>query len=123
MPVQFFSGAHPADRLIRRQLLHHLLLAARVVARDVGIDERRVNARRADTVAPDVVLHVIDGDRPRHRQHGALGHRVRETVGQTHQRRDGLHVQYHAATLLEHSRDGGPGAQEHALDVDAVQLI
>ena len=83
-----------------------------------------MDARRADAVAPDVLFHVVDRDRHRHRVHGALGHRVREPVRHADQRRDGRHVQDHAATLPEHNRHGGAGAQvDTPLTLTRVQPI
>src|SRR5439155_19647375 len=68
-----FGRAHSADWLIGRQLVEHLAFAASVVARDELIDERRVDARGTNAVAPDVLLHVVDGNRHGHRMDGAFG--------------------------------------------------
>src|SRR4051812_25938565 len=45
--------SHPSDRLGLRQRLHHLGFAARIVLRQVAVDEGRVDARRADAIAAD----------------------------------------------------------------------
>src|SRR5687768_6728849 len=58
-PGHFVRTSHPPDRLRTRQLLEHLALASGVVPGQESIDEWRVHPGRGDTVAADVLCHVV----------------------------------------------------------------
>src|SRR5262245_56197876 len=76
----FLGRGHAANRLVRLERSADLVFTTRIVFLQEPLDEWRVHARRTNAIAADAALDVVDRDRPRHREHGALRHRIRESL-------------------------------------------
>jgi hypothetical protein len=57
----FVRLSHPADRLCSGELREHFLFLAWVIALQVALDKRRVDSRRRDAIATDLVLKIVLG--------------------------------------------------------------
>src|SRR5437867_2563745 len=121
----FVGAAHAADGLCAGELFEHLALASWVALGEVSVDEWRMDPRRRNGIAANVVLYVVAGYRVRHRQHGAFAHRVREAVGDADGGGDGRDVENRAAASLHrgHARAQTVVHALHVHRVDAVEII
>mmetsp|Transcript_28280 Transcript_28280/g.84382 ORF Transcript_28280/g.84382 Transcript_28280/m.84382 type:complete len:314 (+) Transcript_28280:116-1057(+) len=101
-PRNLVRLAQPAHWLVRAKPLEHARLVAGRYSRDMLIDRLRVRAPRAHGIATDPVLHIVCGDRARHREQRSFAHGVGEAVGHADERRDGADVDDAAAPAVSH---------------------
>ena len=86
-------------------------LAAGIVGEELG-QQRRHDRSGTESVGPDALTGVDDGDLAGHGQHRALGRRVRDLGrGGTHVGDERGHVDDGPATALEQGRDAVPAAE------------
>ena len=79
---------------------------------------------RTQGVAPDPLAGVLDGDLPRHGEHGALGGRVRGLRGRgAHPGDERRHVHDRTSAGREHRRDAVLASEGHALHVDVQRRV
>src|SRR5216684_3802745 len=119
----FVRLSHPADGLCSGELCEHFIFLAWVIALQVAVDERRVDSRRRDAIATDLVLKIVLGYRKRHRNHGTFAHRVSKTVSQRRRARDRRHVQNHTTTVLFHMPNARLHAVEEPFYVDLEEFV
>ncbi len=119
----FLRLSHAADRLQLRQLLHHLLLTSGIVLVQKAVDKWSVHARGGNTVAADIVVHVIARYRIRHGQHRTFAHAIGKAICESGESGDGSKIQNHAAAGSFHGIDHRVHAVVHALHIDAVNAI
>jgi hypothetical protein len=89
----------------------------------IAVDEWRVNARRRDAIAADIVCEIVSRDRVGHGQHRALAHRIGKSVGEARDRGYGGEVQNHAASSRLHIIDRGVHAVVDTLHVDTEDAL
>jgi hypothetical protein len=114
---------HPAHGLHLCQLLHHGLLTPGIILAKKAVDEWRVNARRRDAIAADIVTNIVARDGISHGQHRALAHRIGKSVGEACGGSDRGEVQNHAASGSLHIINRGVHAVVDTLHVDTEDAL
>src|SRR5271154_689373 len=101
-----FAGfRHAADGLRSSELCKCFGFLAWEVLLDETIDKWRMDARRRNGVAADIMVQIITRNGVRHASYRAFAHGIRISVFETSAGGDGSHVDNHAATLRHHCSD------------------
>ena len=112
--------AHAMHRHVLDHRLAQLVLGLRRQA-DVAADQRRLDRPRADDVDADALIDQLGGEVAAERAHARLGGRVHDVAGDALLRAD--RSDQHDVPPRCISGSAFCTAKNHALEVDAVQLV